>query len=160
MKKIFILVCSSLMVLSLGSCKSQQSAYKSAYEKAKEQAASEVPDAYGEVEEARIMTTPTAKPESAERIQSERVTVVNSDRASSLKRYSVVVGSYLQTTNANSCQRKFNDKGYDALLVKNEKGMFRVIATSFDTKDEAASSRDQIKIKYDVNDAWILENQY
>ena len=54
----------------------------------------------------------------------------------------------------------FHDKVFNAILVKNEKGMYRVIVSSFDTKEAAQESRDLIKLKYDVNDAWILENQY
>ena len=65
-----------------------------------------------------------------------------------------------QGTNATARQKNFRDKGFDAILVKNEKGMYRVIVSSFDTKEAAQESRDLVKLKYDVNDAWILENQY
>lgn len=151
------MLCASVMIMSLGSCKSKQSAYKAAYESAKEQPAK---SAYDEVEEAKVVTTPSAKPATSEIIQSEKVTVVDQSQAGYLKKYSVVVGSYLQGTNATARQKNFRDKGFDAILVKNEKGMYRVIVSSFDTKEAAQESRDLVKLKYDVNDAWILENQY
>ena len=52
--------------------------------------------------------------------------------------------------------------GYNAVLGENEQGMLRVIVASFDSKADAADSRDAIKAKYapDFQDAWLLEKAY
>ena len=50
--------------------------------------------------------------------------------------------------------------GYNAVLATNEVGMLRVIVSSFDSREEAAASRDAIKARFapDFKDAWLLEN--
>ena len=53
------------------------------------------------------------------------------------------------------------NKGYNAVLAKNEVGMLRVIVSSFSTKEEAIASREAVKSRFapDFKDAWILENE-
>ena len=55
--------------------------------------------------------------------------------------------------------------GYAAFLAQNpETKMYRVIISTFDTKQEAAVSRDDFKAKYpndeDFQKAWILQRAY
>ena len=91
-------------------------------------------------------------------VRQERVSLIN---GSGLKNFSVVVGSFGLQANAEGLQQQLRDGGYNAQIVKNESNnMFRVIATTFDSKSEAVSSRDQIRgSKYNPKgDAWLLYN--
>ena len=87
---------------------------------------------------------------------------VKDEDASRLKRYSVVVGSFKNKTNAYALKERMQNDGYNAVLGENEQGMLRVIVASFDNKADAADSRDAIKAKYAPNfqDAWLLERAY
>ena len=75
-----------------------------------------------------------------------------------LKAFSVVVGSFGLVANAEGLQQRLRDAGYDAQIVKNEdRNMYRVVAATFDSKADAARSRDQLRATYP--DAWLLSNQ-
>ena len=72
-----------------------------------------------------------------------------------LKAYSVVVGSFALKANAEGEVQRLINKGYNARLVYTaENNMYRVVASSFDTKPEAAQSRDQLAAQY--QGAWLL----
>jgi cell division protein FtsN len=146
------------LVFSLGACKSKESAYKAAYEKAKQK----------EMEERSINEiTPVSKPAatanessySSAAVQKEKVTTID---GSGLKRFSVVVGSFMNKTNATSLKERMQSKGYKVIIAQNEKQMYRVIVSTFDIKADAARERDVIKAKYspEFSDAWLLEQQY
>ena len=91
-------------------------------------------------------------------VRQERVSLVN---GSGLKNFSVVVGSFSLQANAEGLMQQLRDGGYNAQIVKNESNnMFRVVATTFDNKLDAANSRDQIRgSKFNPKgDAWLLYN--
>ena len=158
MKKIWLFGAAIAMVVSFGSCKPKQSAYKAAYEQAKEK---EITTAPAQVEEEVI--APVSKPRtSSAAVRQERVTAVTGEDANGLRRYSVVIGSFKNKTNAYALKERMQNAGYKAILAQNEEGMLRVIVSSFDEKADAADSRDAIKAKYAPNfqDAWLLERQY
>lgn len=171
MKK-YMVVCAGLsLVLALASCgKSSESAYKKAYEKAKSQEAAQrvsgnegADQVQTPVTVAPVVTRPATQTRVVDNadnvsVRQERVSLVN---GSGLKNFSVVVGSFGLQANAEGLQQQLRDGGYNAQIVKNENNnMFRVIATTFDTKAEAASSRDQIRgSKFNPKgDAWLLYN--
>lgn len=164
MNKIWLLAATACFVLAFGSCKSKQSAYKAAYEQAKEKEASapvtatEDADMYEEEE-----IVPVSKPRTTyEEPRSERITAAEGEDSSRLKRYSVVIGSFMNKTNAYSLKERMENEGYNVVLGENEQGMLRVIISSFDDKSDAAASRDAIKAKYAPNfqDAWLLDRMY
>ena len=151
MNKIWLFGAAVCMVLALGSCKPKQSAYKAAYEQAKEQ------------EEEVVEVAPVSKPRtSTATTRTEKINAAQGEDASRLKRYSVVVGSFKNKTNAYALKERMQNDGYNAVLGENEQGMLRVIVASFDNKADAADSRDAIKAKYAPNfqDAWLLERAY
>ena len=168
MKK-YMVVCAGLsMVLAFASCgKSSESAYKKAYEKAKSQEAAqrvtEVTETPAPTVVAPVETTPATQTTVVDNVDNvsvrqERVALVN---GTGLKSYSVVVGSFGLQANAEGLQQQLRDGGYNAQIVKNESNnMFRVVATTFDSKVEAVNSRDQIRgSKYNPKgDAWLLYN--
>ena len=166
MKK-YMVVCAGLsLALALASCgKSSESAYKKAYEKAKSQEAAQRVSEPTEVP-ATVVAPVTNRPANQRvvdnsdnvSVRQERVSLIN---GSGLKNFSVVVGSFSLQANAEGLQQQLRDGGYNAQIVKNESNnMFRVIATTFDSKSEAVSSRDQIRgSKYNPKgDAWLLYN--
>ena len=75
-----------------------------------------------------------------------------------LKSFSVVVGSFSVQANAEGMQGQLNNKGYAAQVAYDSATrMYRVVATTFDTKNEAVQSRNQLRSQYP--DAWLLYNQ-
>ena len=159
MKK-YTLICIGLCAaMAFTSCKSSESAYKKAYEKAKQydtQTAQQAPAA-----QEAVVAPVEAKPVDQTRVvdnldnisvRQESVSLVS---GSGLKEFSVIVGSFGLISNAEGLQERLKAAGYDAQIVKNEdKNMFRVVATTFADKAAAASSRDQLRATYP--DAWLL----
>lgn len=149
------------LVFGLGSCKSKKSAYRKAYEEAKQrEIATQDVNRSITYEEPKTVT-PVAPATSTVAVRKERVSVLDGENSNNLKRYSVVIGSFQNPTNAKSLREKMTAKGYNAILAKNEMGMLRVIVSSFDTREEAAASRDAIKSRFapEYKDAWILANE-
>ena len=158
-KKVLFGLLGILLVFS--SCKSNESAYKLAYEKAKAQEATEVqvnaPMQVTPVETASVESDYEAAP-----VRQEQVAVVSV--SGDLKPYSVVCGSFSLQANAQNLKEYLLGEGYAAGIVKNvQKNMFRVIIGSYDTKPEAAKAREAFKIKYpsraDFQGSWILLNK-
>jgi len=140
------------LLFSLNACKSKQSNYKAAYEAAK---ARETTD--NAVEE----TTPVTKQVSTltnATVQKEKVTTVD---GAGIQQFSVVIGSFLNKTNAVSLKERMANQGFQSFLAQNERGMYRVIVATFGDKASAVSERDRVKDKYypDFQDAWILDKQ-
>ena len=142
MKKLVVLGMGVCLVLAFASCKSSESAYKKAYEKAKQQE--------------------LAEPQVEAPVREEKVELVSGD---GLKAYSVVCGSFGVKANADGLKSKLDGDGYNAKVVYNaERNMYRVVVESFDTRDEAARARDAFKAKYptreDFQGAWLLYRVY
>jgi lipoprotein len=137
------------------SCKSKQSAYKAAYEQAKEREISSDEPSEEEI-------APVTKSKDAGETRQEKITPVEGEDGDAIKLYSVVIGSFKNRTNAFSLKERMQNEGYTPVLGENEQGMLRVIVTSFETKAEAEKSRDAIRSKYRPNfqDAWVLERTY
>lgn len=148
--------------MAFTSCKSSESAYKQAYLKAKAQEEALQPVQQPVVEQ--NVVTPleerasnnTRVVDNADNIavRQENVTVVS---GSGLKNFSVVVGSFSLKANAEGLQSQLINAGYQAQVVLNnavQPAMYRVVATTFDTKVEAAASRNDLQTKYPG--AWLL----
>ena len=151
MKKIILASLALVAVASLSSCGAKKSAYRKAYEQAKQR------------EVATQATKPAVQYEAPAvpvTVRKERVTTYQGEDATRLKRYSVVVGSFQNPTNARNLKDRMVQAGYSAVLATNDVGMLRVIVASFDTREEAVASRDAIKARFapDFKDAWLLEN--
>ena len=162
MKKYTLLSAAICAAMVFTSCKSSESAYKQAYLKAKqqeEQQQQQVPAA----QETTVVTPMVERPvnntqvvDNADNIavRQEQVTVVS---GSGLKNFSVVVGSFSLKANAEGLQQTLRSEGYDAQIVMNNNvtpAMYRVVATTFDSKMDAAASRNGLQNKYPG--AWLL----
>lgn len=96
----------------------------------------------------------------------EKVSVVNSDDAGLLKDYNVVVGAFSNKSNADNFRAKMVNRGYNAFLVQNESGLYRVVAGGYDTRAQAVNVRDNIRSTYANDDpgtcpaAWLLIPAY
>ena len=150
-----------IAALSFVSCKSSESSYKKAYEKAKAQEMART-NTSDQVETAPVAVTPVvttpATPVAANTAndRQERLTVMN---GGTLKAFNVVCGSFKDVDNANNLRNTLVAKGYPAQVAQNpETGMYRVIASSFDERAAAVSSRDQLRGTYP--DAWLLYRTY
>ena len=130
MKKSMVLCAGICAVLAFASCSgSKESAYKKAYLKA--QAKQEQPAEQPVQEEAPVVAPLVEKPAN------------------------VVVGSFGVKANAEGLQSRLNGQGLQGQIVYNsERNLYRVVATTFATKSEAAQSRDQLRSQFP--DAWLL----
>ena len=151
------------VALSFTGCKSSESAYKKAYEKAKaqEQTSTDNDDSMRqdapvvapvETVQQPVTQAPVVDNYDNEPVRRENVSVVN---GAGLKAYSVVVGSFGVEANAEGLQQRLQNAGYSAQVAFNSgNNMYRVVAATFDSKASAVQSRNQLRATY--ADAWLL----
>lgn len=157
-------LCASIAFTSCGS--SKESAYRKAYEKAKAQEVAQQTQAQQapeQTQQAPVVTPLVEVPAQSTvtdnndnvPVRSENLTVVN---GAGLKAYSVVVGSFGVRANAEGLQSTLNKAGYNAQVAYNsERNMYRVVASTFDSKANAVESRNSLRSAYP--DAWLLMKQ-
>lgn len=160
------------IALAFTSCKSSESAYKKAYEKAKQQElASNQQEAVATttyptttvtapVVTTPVVTTPPAAPEVT--VRQERVTLVSGD---DLKDYSVVCGSFGLKANAEALKDYLVGQGYRAMIAFNaEAAMYRVVMGTYADRASAVAARDAFKNRYpnrkDFQESWLLYRLY
>lgn len=162
MKKFFVLGMGLCVALAFSSCKSSESAYKKAYEKAKQQELAEAETAEQSAVEATpvvpVTPAPAPAPVSQAPVRQEKVELVSGN---GLKAYSVVCGSFGVKANADGLKAMLDGEGYNARVVYNpSNNMYRVIVDSFDTREQAAQARDNFKARYasrkDFQSSWLL----
>lgn len=144
---------------TLVSCKSSESNYRKAYEKAK------AAEQYSQESEP-VTVTPVVTPVQTQPAQTANRDVtglrqekLNVQNGGSLKAFNVVCGSFKSLDNANNLRNTLVNQGYSAQVAQNpETGMYRVIASSFDDRTAAETSRDALRAKYP--DAWLLYRTY
>ena len=157
MKK-YIVLCGVLCVmLAFSGCKSSESAYRQAYEKAQAEDGTSTDVIEETTVVAPVVTAPADETTVVDNIgnvsvREENVTVVDGE---GLKSFSVVVGSFSVKANAEGLQQTLKNAGYNAQLAYNaDRDMYRVIAASFDEKVDAVYSRNELRSQY--QDAWLL----
>ena len=173
------MICAALCAaLMFTGCKSSESAYKQAYLKAKQQEelqqkqeaeAQAQAQAQAQVAEQAVVEEQPVVAPLEEKPVTETKVVDNADNVpvrqetvsvvagSGLKNFSVVVGSFSLKANAEGLQQTLNNQGYQAQVVVNNNvspAMYRVVATTFDSKGEAAASRNALQEKFPG--AWLL----
>lgn len=155
MKKIILSCLAVAATFVMFSCKSTESSYRAAYEKAKAQEA--VAQQTSEpVSVQPVVTTQTPANVDNSNVRSERLNVMN---GGTLKAYNVVCGSFKSLDNANNLRNTLVNAGYTAQVAQNpETGMYRVVASSFENKADATVSRDKLRATY--KDAWLLYRTY
>lgn len=163
MKKMMVLGAAMCVALSFTGCKSSESAYKKAYEKAKAQEQTSTDNDDSNKQEASVVApvetvqqpvnqAPVVDNYDNEPVRRENVSVVN---GAGLKAYSVVVGSFGVKANAEGLQQRLQNAGYSAQVAFNSgNNMYRVVAATFDSKAAAVQNRNQLRATY--ADAWLL----
>ena len=73
-----------------------------------------------------------------------------------LKKYHVVIGSFGNKDNALRLQAQMQPQ-YEPIIVRNEKGMYRVLLMTYDTYKEAKTKISEVKDQFP--DAWVLIKQ-
>lgn len=162
MKKYVAIALSLCTAIAITSCKSQESAYKKAYEKAKQQQTAEQQQ---QPQQTTVAVQPTAPATTAPTTKAPTATDANVRTESvqlidgaGLKTYSVVCGSFSLKTNAQGLQKTLKNKGYEAQIALNpERKFYRVIATTYDDLSSAVASRNKLRATY--ADAWLLYNK-
>jgi len=165
MKKILLMGAAVCAVFMMSSCKSKESAYKKAYEKAKAQQAQTVMPTVNPTTTTPVVqqvtpqtvtpvtTTPVADYSNVA-VRNESVAFVE---GSTLKQYGVVVASVTIRSNGIALMKKLAGQGYNSCIAQAEVNgqiFYRVVACSFDTKAEAAQKRAQLEGMYPG--AWLL----
>ena len=147
-------------------CISQESAYRAAYEAAKANESSETVTVVPQQQETTVtpvVTTPVQEPvvdNTPVRTIAGGLTVLKGEP---LNQYSVIVGSFMNQTNAEGLYTTLVNRGYSARLVRTNEtinghtGWYRVAASSYDNKAYAVDSKNQLKGTYP--DAWLLLNK-
>lgn len=155
MKKLSVLSLGLCIVLALASCKSKESMYKKAYEKAQAQEVQQ-PATTEPVVTPLEPTTPSESTNTEVDNASVRQENVSLVAGSGLQNFSVVVGSFSLKANAEGLYNTLKNSGYDAQIVFNsERNMYRVVASTFVDKAGAVKSRNELRAsKYP--DAWLL----
>lgn len=163
MNKIMVLGAALCVAFAFTSCKSQESAYKKAYEKAKAQEENSATTAQNDQSTATVTPLVTK--------QANQTTVTNADNTpvrqedvtvidgAGLQQYSVVVGSFSLKSNAVGLQNLLKQAGYDAQIAYNSNvNMYRVVSGTYADKSQAVQSRNAIRgSKFNKNsDAWLL----
>ena len=170
MKKLILFTFALSATVMMTSCKSQESAYRKAFLKA--QANQSQTDNTSTVaitnQDEDVSITPVrptiTTPPAAEPVDMTDVRQISGGMTlvsgNALKTYSVVVGSFVSQANAEGLRTQLRNAGYDARVIKTNEtingqtGWYRVIADSFDYKNEAVSKRDILRSKY--AGAWLL----
>lgn len=156
-----ILGISACIALGFTSCKSSESAYKKAYEKAKQQELATTHETT-EIETTPVISTvdvvkaPSSTNEAG--VRKERVTVVGGEE---LKDYSVVCGSFGVKANAEGLKDYLKNQGYNPIIAFNaDAAMYRVIVATYTDKNSAVSARNAFKERYpnrkDFQESWLL----
>ena len=164
MKKILYVCAAVCAVFMMSSCKSKESAYKKAYEKAKaQQTQTTVAPTTTTTTPVQQVTTQTVTPVATTtpvvdysnvQVRNENVSFVE---GSPLKQYGVVVASVTIKSNGVALMQKLASQGYNSCVAQaqvNGQTFYRIVACSYDTKPEAAQKRDQLEGQYPG--AWLL----
>lgn len=164
MKKLMILGMGVCVILAFTSCKSSESAYKKAYEKAKQQELAAPQQTAAPVETTPVVTAPVERtpvaPEAG--VRQEKVTLISGD---DLKDYSVVCGSFGLKANAEALRDYLITQGYNSVIAFNaEAATYRVIVGTYADRASAVVARDSFKNRYpnrkDFQDSWLLYRLY
>lgn len=161
-----LFLCMGLATLALfTACKSQESAYRAAYDAAKANEQTDVVTVTPQQTVTPVVTTPVETP--APVVDNTPVRTIQGGlqvvKGEPLHAYSVIVGSFMNQTNAEGLYNRLVQNGHSARLVRTNEtinghtGWYRVAASSYDDKSQAVGSRNGLKDTYP--DAWLLFNK-
>jgi cell division protein FtsN len=86
--------------------------------------------------------------------RNENFSLVDGDKDALTYKYYVVVGSFTKQTNAKGLQTSLINEGNKAIIVINEKSMYRVLISAFNDYNLAHARIREISTRFP--DAWVL----
>lgn len=146
MKKAFLLI-STVFILLFTGCKIQQVAGPYIPAKSESKAKNKTEDNVANTSPATL--TVAAKPVT----RTEQFTLLKGEDTKALHTYHVVIGSFGVETNARRLQSLMRPD-YQPIIVRNSKGMYRVLLISYDDYDDAHKKIDEVRAQFP--DAWVL----
>lgn len=154
MKKLAIIFCVSVFIISgITSCKSKQKAVEISGSKIE---AKQTNDAKANTSSTSASTNIADVTPVNENTRNEKFSLAEGETntAAFSSKYHVVVGSFTKKDNAKSLQSTLMKEGNNAFVVINEKGMYRVVISSFDEYYQAKNRINEISNRFP--DAWVL----
>ncbi|MBQ9439880.1 MAG: SPOR domain-containing protein [Paludibacteraceae bacterium] len=88
-------------------------------------------------------------------LRTESFELVNPTTDQTVEGYHIIVGSFGVEDNANRLHALLTEQGRQPAIVRNEKGMYRVIFATYPTYSEAASHVVEVR-EQGFSDAWVL----
>ncbi len=160
MKKFVVAIAAMGLLIAAPSCTPKKSAYRQAFEQARQREIAAQDDAVVK-EEPPVMVSEPDQPANVS-VRKERLQTVEGENEGNLRQFSVVVGSFQNKANAKALKTRMTSEGYSCVLAQNEFGMVRVIVASYNSYKEAAAARDAVKARYapEFADAWLLERSF
>ena len=98
--------------------------------------------------------SPVSTSSEPEVVRNENFSLVDGEKDALKNKYHVVVGSFSKPENAKGLQKSLVAEGNHALIVLNEKGMYRVLIASFNDYNQAHARIREIANRF--ADAWVL----
>ncbi len=145
----------------MSSCRTTESNYREAYDKAKTLQGSENLEMTALIEKERAPIDMVVGTDTM-RYRKEFVTITpNGGGIGSIKRYNVVVGRFRQVFNAKSMRERMAKLGYDSYVIENAEPAYFVVVFSSDSKEEAAAKFREVigekRIVFKTPFPWVLE---
>ena len=147
-KTIRLIIALSIVLIATSACKTKQ--------KVAAIPGANIPATAAVVEKPAVTQPATKVVNENETTRNENFSLADGESNSDALKYHyhVVVGSFGKQSNAKSLQSLLNNEGNKAIVVVNEKGMFRVLIASFNEYAQAHAKINQIKNRFP--DAWVL----
>ncbi|MDD4992663.1 MAG: SPOR domain-containing protein [Paludibacter sp.] len=151
-KTIRLIVALAIVMMATSACKTKQKiAEIPAGANIEAKSTPKVVETTPVVKEAVVKEVVSNEPEVT---RNENFSLVDGESASMNYKYHVVVGSFSKQDNAKGLKTTLKAEGNNALIVVNEKGMYRVLIASFNDYKEAHARIKQISTRFP--DAWVL----
>jgi len=154
MKSIRLTILLATVILAASSCKTKQKITEIPAGANIEAAAPKTSAVTTPAPSVSTYSTPKVEANEAEVTRNENFTYVDGEKDALKSKYHVVVGSFGKQTNAKGLQSTLVSEGNKALIVINEKGMYRVLISSFNDYSQAHVYIKQISNRFP--DAWVL----
>lgn len=150
-KTIYFVAFLGFLLLSVSSCKTKQNIAKIPGAKIPAPANTVAPTP--NTTESGVSQTVPAEPE-VTRNENFKLADGESNTDALNYKYHVVVGSFGKQSNAKGLQSTLNSEGNHAVIVVNERGMFRVLINSYNDYNQAHARIRELSSRFP--DAWVL----
>lgn len=152
MKHKFIIWAIAMCIATLFSCKPNYEASKAAYERAVKAAVDRPTYTVDTPTDDAITAIQLMQPiDTSNEIKERRESIKPVENSTIIKKYSIVVGTFKQLTNARSMRDRLIEDQNNAFVVQNAQGKYFVVISTHDTREEACDARNKIMDQYPSN---------